>query len=147
MTSFGLDELTRDECDALLHTHHFGRMGVSTGEHPAILPVLYAMFEGDVLLRTAPGEKLIAAVMNAEVVFEIDGVDLANHTGWSVNVVGTAERITKPDAIERARALAIEPWAGEWRDEFVRINATHVTGRAIRRYEGPHADATVSSQH
>lgn len=136
MTSFGLEMLDRGECDALLAAHSFGRVAVWSGEHPAVLPVLYGMLDGDVVFRTAPGEKLIAAVLGQEVVFEIDAAEPARHTGWSVNVVGRAEAIVRPDEVARAETLGLEPWAGDYRNDFVRIHAARVSGRRIAATTG-----------
>jgi nitroimidazol reductase NimA-like FMN-containing flavoprotein (pyridoxamine 5'-phosphate oxidase superfamily) len=132
VTSYGLEILSAEECRSLLAGHSLGRIAVWSGEHPAVLPVLYGMLDGDVVFRTAPGEKLIAAALGHEVVFEIDDADATTRTGWSVNVVGRAERIVKSDDIERAEQLGLEPWAGDYRDEFVRLRAQQLSGRRIR---------------
>jgi nitroimidazol reductase NimA-like FMN-containing flavoprotein (pyridoxamine 5'-phosphate oxidase superfamily) len=92
---------------------------------------LYALLDGDVVFRTAPGEKLIAAALNRDVVFEIDAYDVATRSGWSVNVVGPVEEIEEPAERARAEALGLEPWAGEVRDRYVRLHARAVTGRRI----------------
>ena len=130
MSSYGLEIMERDECNALLGAQQVGRVGVS-GARPGVFPVLYALLDGDVVFRTAPGEKLIAAAVNRELVFEIDAFDAATRTGWSVNVVGTAEEIEDPAELARAEALELHPWAGEVRDRYVRIHATEVSGRRI----------------
>jgi nitroimidazol reductase NimA-like FMN-containing flavoprotein (pyridoxamine 5'-phosphate oxidase superfamily) len=130
MSSYGLETLTREQCDVLLQTQRVGRVGVCTGR-PGVFPVLYSLLDGDVVFRTAPGEKLIAAALRREVVFEIDSFDTAARTGWSVNVVGTAEEIEDPTEHSRAEALGLEPWAGEVRDRYVRIRAVEVSGRRI----------------
>jgi hypothetical protein len=75
---------------------------------------------------------LIAAALLREVVFEIDAFDVVDCTGWSVNVVGTAEEIEGPDELARAEALELQSWAGEVRDRYVRIRAVEVSGRRIR---------------
>ena len=136
MSSFGLEMLGRAECDALLVAHSFGRIAVWSGEHPAVFPVLYSMLDGDVVFRTAPGEKLIAAALGQDVVFEIDAPEPATHTGWSVNVVGRAREITNPELLARAHALGLQPWAGDYRDRFVRIESERVSGRRIRSHSG-----------
>ncbi len=105
-------------------------MGVGGGR-PGVFPVLYALLDGEVVFRTAPGEKLIAAALHREVVFEIDSYDLATHTGWSVNVVGAAEEIEDPAELARAEGLELHPWAGELRDRYVRIHTGEVSGRRI----------------
>ena len=136
MTSFGLQMLDRSECVELLAAHSFGRVAVWTGEHPAVFPVLYGLLDGDIVIRTAPGEKLEAAVLHHEVAFEIDAAQPATHTGWSVNVVGPAEEIVDVATRERARALALESWAGDYRDDFIRIRARRVTGRRLASSTG-----------
>jgi nitroimidazol reductase NimA-like FMN-containing flavoprotein (pyridoxamine 5'-phosphate oxidase superfamily) len=135
MSSYGLEIMTTEQCDALLPTQRVGRVGVCTGR-PGVFPVLYSLLDGDVVFRTAPGEKLIAAALRRDVVFEIDSFDTAARTGWSVNVVGIAEEIEDPTELRRAEALGLEPWAGEVRDRYVRIRAVEVSGRRIL----PHVD-------
>jgi nitroimidazol reductase NimA-like FMN-containing flavoprotein (pyridoxamine 5'-phosphate oxidase superfamily) len=137
MSSYGLDILSAQECEELLGTQQVGRVAICTGR-PAILPVVYALLDGDVVFRTAPGEKLIAAALHRTVAFEIDDYQIATRTGWSVDVVGTAEEIVHPDELARADALGLEPWAGEERDRFVRIRTEELSGRRIR----PHAATT-----
>ena len=132
MSSFGLDVLSESQCRALLESSQVGRMAVSNGR-PAILPVVYAMLDGDVVFRTAPGEKLIAAALGRTVVFEIDDFSIAQRSGWSVNVIGTAHELVNRSERDRAEELELEPWAGEVRDRFVRIATESVSGRRIHR--------------
>ena len=130
MSSYGLEIIAREQCDALLQTQRVGRVGVCSGRS-GVFPVLYALLDGDVVFRTAPGEKLIAAALQREVVFEIDSFDTAQRTGWSVNVLGIAEEIDDAAELARAEALGLQPWAGEVRDRYVRIRAVEVSGRRI----------------
>jgi nitroimidazol reductase NimA-like FMN-containing flavoprotein (pyridoxamine 5'-phosphate oxidase superfamily) len=130
VSSYGLEVLSEEECRALLVTQRVGRVGVC-GAQPLIVPVLYGLLDGDVVFRTAPGEKLLAAALNRTMAFEIDAFDVETKQGWSVDVVGEAEEIRDPEQRTRAEALALEPWAGEARDRYVRIRARHVTGRRI----------------
>jgi uncharacterized protein len=137
VTSFGLEILSAEECASLLADQLLGRVAVWSGEHPAVLPVLYGLLDGDVVFRTGPGEKLIAAALGQQVVFEIDAVEPATRTGWSVNVVARAERIVNPHEKERAEQLGLEQWAGEYRDEFVRLRTQQLSGRRIRLESDP----------
>jgi nitroimidazol reductase NimA-like FMN-containing flavoprotein (pyridoxamine 5'-phosphate oxidase superfamily) len=131
VSSYGLEVLDRDTCDALLTTQRVGRVAVYVADHPIVLPVVYALLDGDIVFRTAPGEKLIAAALRRKVAFEIDTYDIDAHSGWSVDVVGTAEEIVHPDELARARALGLPAWAGEARDRYVRIRTIDVTGRRL----------------
>ncbi|MGO9875816.1 MAG: pyridoxamine 5'-phosphate oxidase family protein [Acidimicrobiia bacterium] len=130
MSSYGLEILSREDCDALLRTQRIGRIGVCSGR-PGVFPVVYGLLDSDVVFRTAPGEKLIAAALHREIVFEIDSYDLDSRTGWSVNVFGSAEEIAHPVELARAEALDLPAWAGEIRDRYVRIKAIEVSGRRI----------------
>jgi nitroimidazol reductase NimA-like FMN-containing flavoprotein (pyridoxamine 5'-phosphate oxidase superfamily) len=130
MSSYGLEIIGREECDALLGSQRIGRVAVC-GARPGVFPVVYALLDGDVVFRTAPGEKLIAAALQREVVFEVDTFSTEACTGWSVNVLGVAAEIEHPAELEQAQALDLPPWAGDARDRYVRIRAREVSGRRI----------------
>ena len=130
MSSYGLKVLARDECESLLGSQRIGRVGLATPT-PLVLPVQYAMFDGDVVFRTAPGEKLIAAVMGRTVAFEVDDFDVSAMTGWSVVVIGHAEEVVDRKELAGMRELDLHPWAGEARDRFVRIRVDELSGRQI----------------
>ena len=130
MSSYGLEVLDEAQCRSLLHLQRVGRVGLG-GERPLVLPVVYALMNGDIVFRTAPGEKLIAAVMRQPVAFEIDDYDVDRRTGWSVIINGSASEIVHPEELEQARSLGLVPWAGEVRDRFVRITPQTITGRRI----------------
>src|SRR5262249_23502314 len=71
----GMVVLTERGCLARLGGNGVGRVAVSVGALPAVLPVNYARRGRDVYFRTAAGTKLAAAVQNAVVAFEVDHVD------------------------------------------------------------------------
>jgi nitroimidazol reductase NimA-like FMN-containing flavoprotein (pyridoxamine 5'-phosphate oxidase superfamily) len=111
MSSYGLKTLDRDECESLLRAQRIGRVGLATPT-PMVLPVQYAMFDGDVVFRTAPGEKLIAAVLGRTVAFEIDDFDVSAMTGWSVVAVGPADEVVDRQELARMRDLDPPPVGG-----------------------------------
>jgi nitroimidazol reductase NimA-like FMN-containing flavoprotein (pyridoxamine 5'-phosphate oxidase superfamily) len=131
MSNYGLELLSTEQCHELLRTQTVGRIGVCSGR-PGVFPVLYALLDDEVVFRTAPGEKLIAAALHRELVFEIDAFDTAGRTGWSVNVIGTGEEIEDPHVLARAEALGLDPWAGEVRDRYVQIHTMAISGRRIK---------------
>ncbi len=130
VANYGLEVLDRDACARLLGSQRVGRVAFCT-DHPVVLPVVFGVVDGDVVFRTAPGAKLIAAALHETIAFEVDAFDEQAGTGWSVNVVGAAEEIVHPTQLERAHALNLPAWAGEVRDRYVRIRAAQVTGRRI----------------
>ncbi len=67
----------------------------------------------------------------ARVAFEVDGVDEATRTGWSVLVRGEATEVTDPAELARLRQLPLSPWAPGAKTRYVRILPTVLTGRRI----------------
>jgi nitroimidazol reductase NimA-like FMN-containing flavoprotein (pyridoxamine 5'-phosphate oxidase superfamily) len=67
-----LETLDRGECLRLMATVPVGRIGVSIGALPAILPVNLALVGASIVIRTVPGTKLDAATRRPVVAFEVD---------------------------------------------------------------------------
>lgn len=129
MTSRGLDLLEADECCELLRGHSFGRVGMKIADDPVVLPVYYTFVDGAVVFRTDPGTKLIAAVLETKVAFEVDDAD----AGWSVLAIGRAHEMRSPgDTAAMAERLESHWPAGE-RERVVRIEVERITGRRLRR--------------
>ena len=126
----GLEILTRSECFDLLKTARLGRIALSVAALPVVLPVNFAMFDNDVLIRTTTGSKLEAAATNAVVGFEVDRVDDTDRLGWSVLVQGMASEITGPDELDRARQMPLEPWTGH-DGHYLRIATRLISGRRL----------------
>jgi uncharacterized protein len=99
---------------------------------PVILPVTFALLEGDVVFRTGTGSKLAAAIRRTVVAFEADGIDLVAETGWSVCVTGWARAVNHPDERAAVDALGLVPFVTGPAPHAVRIHAEVVTGRRLR---------------
>jgi uncharacterized protein len=128
MTSRGLDVIATDECVALLCGHSFGRVGVTIAGHPVVLPVFYAVVDGEVVFRTDPGTKLIAAVLETRVAFEVD--DVAG--GWSVLVEGRAHEMRSPSPVLAVAQTRLDGyWPSGERERVVRIEIEKITGRRL----------------
>jgi nitroimidazol reductase NimA-like FMN-containing flavoprotein (pyridoxamine 5'-phosphate oxidase superfamily) len=128
----GLEILERSECMHLLARTAIGRIAVSSGALPVILPVNFLLDDDRILIRTSAGTKLAAALANAVVAFEIDDVDTFSHTGWSVAVTGFAREITGPDDLARIRALPLAHWAPT-DGHVIAVSTDVISGRRIRR--------------
>lgn len=122
-----LDEAT---CRRHLAATRFGRVALSLGALPVVLPVHYALLDGDPVFRTDAGTKLAAASAGNVLCLEIDEADPEEHTGWSVLVTGPAEVLSDPGSLRRAERLPLRPWVGDG-DAFVRIRSRMISGRAI----------------
>jgi uncharacterized protein len=124
-------ELTEAECHKLLAERHLGRLALDDQDGPLVLPVNYVLDEGTVLFRTGEGGVLHGAARGGRVAFEVDAVEEASRTGWSVLVRGRAAEVTDPAELTRVRRLALSPWAPGRRDRYVRIRPERITGRRI----------------
>ena len=90
----GLEVLDRDQCLNLLATATIGRVGLTSGALPTILPVNFRLDDDRILIRSGEGAKMDAALQDTVVAFEVDDFDPMNHSGWSVVVTGVAGAIT-----------------------------------------------------
>lgn len=127
-------ELSREECLRLLASQSFGRLAVNIGEGPPVIrPVNYAFDEASqsIVFRTAHGSKLHALLRSAQASFEVDRVEGASRTGWSVIVQGVTDEITQPSEVRRLDSLGLEPWAPGEKPRWVHIRARTLSGRRI----------------
>ena len=127
----GLEVLDREECLRLLGTATLGRIALTDGALPVVLPVNFRVAGDRILVRTSRGTKLDAATRNAVVAFEVDHVDPMYHSGWSVVVTGVAadvETASEQDvwATPRWATVATTGW---WRSASARSRAAASTAR------------------
>jgi nitroimidazol reductase NimA-like FMN-containing flavoprotein (pyridoxamine 5'-phosphate oxidase superfamily) len=125
-----VEVLSRDQCLSLLPQASVGRVGITVGALPVILPVNFAMLNGSVIFRTVPGTKLSAATADNVVAFEVDSYTEDGSSGWSVLVQGVASEVK--DATARASALATlgAPWGvAETANRVVMIEVQMISGR------------------
>jgi nitroimidazol reductase NimA-like FMN-containing flavoprotein (pyridoxamine 5'-phosphate oxidase superfamily) len=127
----GLEKLGHQACWELLERGGVGRVAVSIDGSPQIFPVNYLAFDNAVYFRSAPGAKVRALVNDRRVAFEIDEIDTARRTGWSVQVTGRAEVVTDLGLLRELNARALMPWAPGVKPLWVRLSPVAVTGRRL----------------
>jgi hypothetical protein len=126
-----LEVLDREQSVDLLRRVPVGRLVFTEHALPAVRPVEFRWWRGDVVIRIADPDVLGSASGNRIVAFETDELDAELHRGWSVTVIGHAQLITEvPDLVELSRLFS-RPWIGGRRDYFVRIRTEKVTGRRL----------------
>jgi nitroimidazol reductase NimA-like FMN-containing flavoprotein (pyridoxamine 5'-phosphate oxidase superfamily) len=116
---------------SLLRSTPVGRIVYTSGALPAAVPVNFALYQGDIVLRTAPGSDLYAATKGAVVAFEIDQIDIGTRSGWSVLVVGRAAHVTDPAVITELGRIDLATWMPDRRNHYVRIRTEQITGRLL----------------
>ena len=126
-----LTDMSQEECWSFVAQAAVGRLGVVVDGRPQVFPVCHSYSDGFITFPTNEGTKMHAALQWPWVCFEVDMLDPAGSTGWSVMVDGRAEEITDQAAIERASAVRTAPWRTQPTLRWVRIVPTQVSGRRI----------------
>ena len=125
-------DLTPDECQTLLESRDIGRIGWNAGHGPQIFPVSYACVADLIVFRTSPFGVLSELVRPTQVVFEVDDLDPARHTGWSLIAHGRAQAVASPALLTHLWTVdGAEPWAGGVRNVFIGITVERITGRSF----------------
>ncbi len=120
--------LPKDGCEALLASSHVGRMSLTIGALPAVLPVTYQYLGGAVIIGMRDGPALRRLARENVVALEIDNANAEDAT-WAVLVIGQAIEVT--DADERAEFSALDAASsstGIAHSAYVRLRPHHVTG-------------------
>ena len=131
-----IEELSEAECLYLIEPGGIGRIAYTGRFGPVVLPVNYTLLDQAVVFRTAEhgplDEDLRTGIANADyrVAFEIDSIDVAGRTGWSVLVQGPAHHVSEAEQ-DAVRDAGVESWAPGDRELFVRITPSRITGRRI----------------
>jgi len=138
-----LEELTEDQCLALLTSRELGRIAFEFEGRIEIFPVNYGLEGGTILFRTGRGTKL-TAVPRTVVAFEVDSWDPESGIGWSVVAKGFADDITTSGGrvAEYLRWVPVQPVAPGERWHWLAIKPTTITGRRFHAPpSGPRAGA------
>ena len=122
------------ECLELVGACSVGRLCFVDRDTPIAHPVSFKLHRGDVassiVVRTGPDSLLGNYVGPAS--FEVDEIDVAARTAWSVLMRGTLRRVHEP------RELPVpEPWISDGRHVWLLLDITAVSGRrfAVRDAE------------
>ena len=125
--------LDEQECWELLAGEHFGRLGYRLVDEIHVVPVNYGVHDGVLAVRTAAGNKLLAAEMGAEVGFEIDGF-VADDEAWSVLVRGHLRRLDERHA--RLLEDEVPSWVPVLKYEVLEVDPATVVGRRFLLQRG-----------
>ena len=125
----GLEVLDRRECLRLLGGARLGRIAVTSGALPVVMPVVgYAMDGESIVFETGRGTTLDFGTTGSVVAFEVDETDDFTESGWSVLVRGVAEVVLGP---QPGSGPDPEPWAEGVRPVTIRVPVTSISGRRV----------------
>jgi nitroimidazol reductase NimA-like FMN-containing flavoprotein (pyridoxamine 5'-phosphate oxidase superfamily) len=129
-----MDELT---CWERLQSDEFGRLAFHLADEVHIVPINYVARQPRLVFRTTEGSKLLGVAMNADVAFEIDGLEREGQRAWSVVARGRA-RILEGDEARDAESLGLRPWLGSTdKHQFVALEVDSLTGRQYELKRSP----------
>ena len=123
----GTEIIAEQDCWDLLETQDIGRVALVISGQVEVFPVNFGLDGDGIIFRTNAGRKMTWTSAR-EVTFEVDDIDGAARTGWSVVVHGEVRDITRYDGLERQRA--VQSWTGS-KDFLVRIASRSITGRRL----------------
>jgi hypothetical protein len=124
-----LAQLARADCLQLVGSVPVGRIVFTSGALPAVRVVNHLMLGEQIIIRASLGVAISSEVdgTGTVVAYEADLIDPAERLGWSVVVVGRANRVTDMELAARYREL-LSPWVDGETDQVIAIAADLVTG-------------------
>ena len=141
-----LEHLSPAQCWQMIESTPVGRVGVLNDSAHEIYPVNHVVDHHSIVFRTDPGSKLRGLLRSPAVCFEVDAVDAARSTGWSVLVKGRAVEVHDPSELGRLEDLHLRYWTLGDKRHWVRIVADEVTGRRLWTPEGRPADRPATDE-
>lgn len=140
--------LSREQCLRLMVSVPVGRIIYTRRATPAVELVNFTVNAGDIVIRTAPSGKLMAAVRGAVVAFQADLIDQATRSAWSVTAIGYAREVTDPADLGMLRSTGPQPWVPGDKHYFIRITPRQLTGQLLGAAgSGPMAPSAVAPPH
>jgi uncharacterized protein len=131
MRAAELTGLHRADCLRLLAGGIVGRVVFTDAALPAAHPVTYLLDGEEIVFRTANGGKLAAATLHRVVAFQVDEIDPAGRTGWSVLGVGQAYEVVDPRRLSELADRMPAPWSTIRGGHTVAIPLKRLTGRVL----------------
>jgi nitroimidazol reductase NimA-like FMN-containing flavoprotein (pyridoxamine 5'-phosphate oxidase superfamily) len=128
----GLDILGGAACRELLRSVTLGRVALTSGALPLILPVTFACPADHIVFCAPLGSTLDRATRGAVLCFEADQLSPDLERGWTVVAVGVAR---DADAGDAALALAqpqLARWVHDGRHRVVSLSLDQLTGRRLQ---------------
>jgi uncharacterized protein len=135
-----ISPLTHDQCVTRLSLCGVGRVSLSIGALPVVVPVRY-LLDGESVVFCAPLDEALADACDGSVVaFEVDDLTPSDRcdSDWSVHLVGVCSRLAQHD---QARLLDRGPWDvnGDDRNHVMRLPITRLSGHELSAMRLPRA--------
>ena len=128
-----LEDLSWDECFTLLGQETVGRLVYEDDLGLAAVPINYAVAGHDIVFRSEEGSK-VRGLREHTVAFEVDHIDQASRSGWSVLVRGASKEIGfehLSDLLRQFDGDVPTPWKSGIHKIWVVITPKTVAGRRL----------------
>ncbi len=129
-----LERLSRYDCwqlvSELAGPDAIARIVWSGPDGMAIVPMNYTVADGIIWFQTASDSSLARESCDQRVLVEIDQIDAASHTGWSVVVSGVASCL--PSERDPGLLANLHVWPQGPRDLLLQVEPQELTGRRLR---------------
>jgi len=130
-----LEELSPYDCWQLVSgaggPDGIARVVWSGPDGPAILPVNFTVADGFLWFQTTEGSRLALQCADQRVLVEVDDIDPATHSGWSVVVSGVATCVAPAEDPGLLGGLLV--WPSGPRELLLKVEADELTGRRLTR--------------
>jgi transcriptional regulator with XRE-family HTH domain len=126
-----LRPIATERCWALLRSAGIGRLVFDTVDGPTALPANFAMKGREIFVRTQEGSAIDQIGSDSLVSLEVDHIDDAMRSGWSVLLRGTADHLGASTDVGAIFGIRLDPWAGGGRESWLRLRPTAISGREI----------------
>jgi nitroimidazol reductase NimA-like FMN-containing flavoprotein (pyridoxamine 5'-phosphate oxidase superfamily) len=142
VTQRELQNLSREECLALLGRERVGRLVYHDDDGPVVQPVNFAVSGETIVLRVEGGSKQ-RAMAEPLLAFEVDRVNDEDRSGWSVIVRGVGEEVEADDLpsllheLHQTGGTPPLPWASGVHNVWLRITIKTVSGRRLGPQSSP----------
>jgi nitroimidazol reductase NimA-like FMN-containing flavoprotein (pyridoxamine 5'-phosphate oxidase superfamily) len=124
-----LVDLTPAECWERAASRPLGRLAWTTSRGPTVIPVNFTVNGPSVLLRTSAYTEAALEADDSLVAFQVDSIDEASRTGWSVLMRGRAVRAPMSSSASEDP----QPWVSGPRTLRLRIDVDEISGRKVGR--------------
>jgi nitroimidazol reductase NimA-like FMN-containing flavoprotein (pyridoxamine 5'-phosphate oxidase superfamily) len=121
--------LTAYDCWRLLATEEIARVAWVGPDGVTIVPVSYTVTDRTLWFRTQPYSALGRQGKGARVAVEVDQLDHATNSAWSVVAVGTMRPVNPGDVPHEVMQMHV--WVPGPRSVVVCVDPVEVTGRRV----------------
>ncbi len=122
-----LKELTPDQCWELAASSKVGRLAWQGPHAPTVVPVNFTVDGQTIRIRTTAYSEAGQQCDDSAVAFQVDSIDPAGRTGWSVLMRGRAHA----EYAQPSGPSDPEPWLSGPRTLSLRVDVEEISGRSL----------------